>query len=86
MVRPVRAESWARRRVLPIDCEVKDIVETTHHTALAAIERNRDLLETVTALLLETEAIEGEKLHELLGRVQSSDISNRLNEAKIAAN
>jgi cell division protease FtsH len=57
--------------VQAIDREVKDIVETAHKTALATIERNRDLLENITALLLETEAIEGEKLHELLGRVQS---------------
>jgi cell division protease FtsH len=72
--------------VQAIDREVKDIVETAHSTALATIERNRDLLETITALLLETEALEGEKLHELLGRVQSVETSERLNQAQIAAN
>jgi cell division protease FtsH len=72
--------------VQAIDREVKDIVETGHKTALATIERNRDLLENITELLLETEALEGEKLHELLGRVQSIETSDRLNQAQIAAN
>ncbi len=50
------------------------------------IDLNRDLRETVTALLLETEAIEGAKLRELLGRVQSIETSERLNQAKISTN
>jgi cell division protease FtsH len=83
---PSPRRSMSEETVQAIDREVKDIVETAHSTALATIERNRDLLETITALLLETEAIEGAKLHELLGRVQSVDTIDRLNEAKILTN
>jgi cell division protease FtsH len=68
---PSPRRMMSEETVQAIDREVKDIVETAHKTALATIERNRDLLENITELLLETEAIEGEKLHELLGRVQS---------------
>jgi cell division protease FtsH len=53
-----------------IDREVKDIVETAHRQAVQTIEQNRDLLETITMQLLETEAIEGEKLHRLLSEVK----------------
>jgi cell division protease FtsH len=54
-----------------IDREVKEIVETAHQQALDTIERNRDLLETITMQLLETETIEGEQLYALLAKVQS---------------
>jgi cell division protease FtsH len=54
-----------------IDREVKDIVETAHQQALETIKHNRDLLETITMKLLETEAIEGETLHHLLAQVQA---------------
>ena len=53
-----------------IDSEVKEIVEGAHETALAILNQNRDLLETITAQLLETEVIEGEKLYSLLGQVK----------------
>jgi cell division protease FtsH len=53
-----------------IDREVKDIVETAHQQAVETIKHNRDLLETITMQLLETEAIEGEKLHLLLSEVK----------------
>ncbi len=53
-----------------IDREVKDIVETAHQQAVETIKHNRDLLETITTQLLETEAIEGEKLHLLLREVK----------------
>jgi cell division protease FtsH len=53
-----------------IDREVKDIVETAHQQAVETIKHNRDLLETITMQLLETEAIEGEKLHRLLSEVK----------------
>lgn len=53
-----------------IDREVKEIVETAHQEALATLNLNRDLLETITAQLLETEAIEGEKLQSLLSLVK----------------
>lgn len=54
-----------------IDQEVKEIVEQAHAHALAVLERNRDLLETIANQLLETEVIEGDTLREMLGQVQS---------------
>jgi cell division protease FtsH len=58
-----------------IDREVKDIVEDAHEQALAILKNNRDLLETITTQLLETEVIEGEVLYELLRQVQSASAS-----------
>jgi len=55
-----------------IDREVKDIVEMAHQQALDTLKHNRELLETITIKLLETEAIEGEKLHDLLKQVQAT--------------
>ncbi|MBC7971880.1 MAG: ATP-dependent metallopeptidase FtsH/Yme1/Tma family protein [Verrucomicrobia bacterium] len=55
-----------------IDREVKDIVETAHQHALNIIKTNQDLLETIATKLLETEVIEGEKLHSLLSQVQTA--------------
>ncbi|MBW4581760.1 MAG: ATP-dependent zinc metalloprotease FtsH [Tildeniella nuda ZEHNDER 1965/U140] len=55
-----------------IDREVKDIVETAHQHALHIIKLNQDLLETIATQLLETEVIEGEKLHQLLDQVQTA--------------
>jgi cell division protease FtsH len=55
-----------------IDREVKEILETAHRQALNALKQNRDLLETIATLLLETEAIEGEKLHGLLSQVEAA--------------
>ncbi|MBW4420007.1 MAG: ATP-dependent zinc metalloprotease FtsH4 [Myxacorys californica WJT36-NPBG1] len=57
-----------------IDVEVKDIVETAHKQALAILEANRELLETITEQLLETEVIEGEKLQSLLNQVKSAEL------------
>ncbi|MFB2882083.1 ATP-dependent zinc metalloprotease FtsH4 [Floridanema aerugineum] len=56
-----------------IDQEVKDIVETAHQQALHILKENRDLLETISMKLLDTEVIEGNDLHELLGKVQPVD-------------
>lgn len=53
-----------------IDQEVKEIVETAHQQALSILKHNRDLLETISTKLLETEVIEGEQLHSLLGQVR----------------
>jgi ATP-dependent Zn protease len=39
-----------------------------------AINQNRDLLETITMQLLETEAIEGEALHQLLNQVKAAPV------------
>ncbi len=60
-----------------IDREVKEIVETAHHQALDTLKHNRDLLELIATQLLETEAIEGEKLHSLLSQVQAAPTLNR---------
>jgi cell division protease FtsH len=65
-----------RRLVSPqtaeaIDQEVKGIVESAHDHALAILKQNRELLETISAKLLEKEVIEGSELHELLAQVQS---------------
>jgi cell division protease FtsH len=54
-----------------IDREVKEIVETAHQQALDTLKLNRDLLEAIATQLLETEVIEGEKLHSLLSQVQT---------------
>jgi cell division protease FtsH len=65
-----------------IDREVKEIVETAHQQALDTLKLNRDLLEAIATQLLETEVIEGEKLHSLLSQVQSANnltVSNKPN-------
>jgi len=53
-----------------IDSEVKEIVETAHEQALKILRENRDLLEAIATQLLETEVIEGGKLHSLLGQIK----------------
>ncbi|OCQ99265.1 cell division protein FtsH [Oscillatoriales cyanobacterium USR001] len=53
-----------------IDREVKEIVETAHQQALDILNENRDLLESISMKLLETEVIEGEKLNDLLAQVR----------------
>ncbi|HEY9881466.1 MAG TPA: ATP-dependent zinc metalloprotease FtsH [Leptolyngbyaceae cyanobacterium] len=62
--------SMSEETAKAIDHEVKEIVETAHQQALETIRHNRGLLETITMQLLETEAIEGEKLHQLLNQAQ----------------
>jgi cell division protease FtsH len=64
MVSPQTAEA--------IDQEVKGIVETAHQRAIAILKQNRDLLETISTRLLETEVIEGKELKELLAQVTVS--------------
>jgi cell division protease FtsH len=64
-----------RRLVSPqtaeaIDQEVKAIVEEAHQQALDILNHNRELLESISVRLLETEVIEGTELHELLAQVQ----------------
>ncbi len=53
-----------------IDLEVKDLVEEGHQRAVAILEHNRPLLETLARQLLETEVIEGEALRDQLKQVQ----------------
>ncbi|HCV32876.1 MAG TPA: cell division protein FtsH, partial [Microcoleaceae bacterium UBA9251] len=56
-----------------IDQEVKEIVETAHQQALDILKTNRELLETITQKLLETEVVEGEALHKFLAEVRPLD-------------
>lgn len=53
-----------------IDQEVKGIVEEAHQRALDILRANRDLLETLSIQLLETETIEGSTLHDVLAQVR----------------
>ena len=64
-----------------IDREVKEILETAHRQALDALKQNRDLLETIATQLLETEAIEGEKLHGLLSQVKAASVFEMLDKS-----
>ena len=57
-----------------IDREVKEIVETAHQQALEIIRNNRGLMETITLRLLETEAIEGKTLHQLLDQARAATV------------
>jgi cell division protease FtsH len=52
-----------------IDREVKQIVENAHQQALDILNVNRELLETITQQLLETEVLEGETLEQMLNQV-----------------
>ena len=72
---PNARRSMSEETAQAIDREVKEIVETAHQQALATIRNNRDLMETITLQLLETEAIEGEMLHQLLSQVQAAPAS-----------
>jgi cell division protease FtsH len=71
---PNARRSMSEETAQAIDREVKDIVETAHQQALETLRNNRDLLETITMQLLETEAIEGETLYQLLGQVQAMPV------------
>src|SRR5919202_1765798 len=56
-----------------IDQEVKEIVETAHQQAVDILKANRELLETITQKLLETEVVEGDELREYLRQVRPLD-------------
>jgi cell division protease FtsH len=71
---PNARHSMSEETANAIDREVKEIVETAHQQALATIKHNRNLMETITLQLLETEAIEGEGLHQLLDQVQAATV------------
>ncbi len=53
-----------------IDAEVKELVEEGHQRALAILQENRSLLETLAQQLLQTEVMEGESLRAQLQQVQ----------------
>ncbi len=52
-----------------IDEELKEIVETAYKQAIALLQENRELLDTIARELLKTEVIEGEMLQGLLDQV-----------------
>ncbi|WP_055074587.1 ATP-dependent zinc metalloprotease FtsH [Pseudanabaena sp. 'Roaring Creek'] len=58
-----------------IDKEIKAIVENAHAKALAILNANRDLLESISEKLLETEVIEGEFLTGLLAQVKPAEVN-----------
>lgn len=58
-----------------IDKEIKTIVENAHTKALAILNANRDLLESISEKLLETEVIEGEFLTGLLSQVKPVEVN-----------
>ncbi|MCA6588637.1 MAG: ATP-dependent zinc metalloprotease FtsH [Pseudanabaena sp.] len=58
-----------------IDKEIKTIVENAHAKALAILNANRDLLESISEKLLETEVIEGEFLSNLLAQVKPLEVN-----------
>jgi cell division protease FtsH len=60
-----------------IDKEIKDIVESAHQSALGILTENRELLETISEKLLESEVIEGETLYALLAQVKLPADSHR---------
>jgi cell division protease FtsH len=59
-----------------IDKEIKTIVENAHAKALAILNANRDLLESISEKLLETEVIEGEFLSNLLAQVKPLEVNS----------
>ncbi|GBO52024.1 cell division protein FtsH [Pseudanabaena sp. lw0831] len=58
-----------------IDKEIKSIVENAHAKALAILNANRDLLESISEKLLETEVIEGDFLTGLLSQVKPAEVN-----------
>ncbi|MGB8702669.1 MAG: cell division protein FtsH, partial [Thermosynechococcaceae cyanobacterium] len=66
-----------------IDQEVKEIVEEAHGQALDILNRNRDLLETISQKLIEVEVIEGDTLNDLLRQVQRPDAVEMLESAMV---
>jgi len=68
-----------------IDCEVREIVETSHQQALAILNHNRDLLEQISQQILATEVIEGENLQNLLQQVRPADNFVALENNRVAS-
>jgi hypothetical protein len=58
-----------------IDKEIKTIVENAHASALAILNENRGLLESISEKLLETEVIEGDVLTSLLDQVKAATVA-----------
>lgn len=56
---------------MEIDRQVKQSLDKAHAMALEILQLNRDLLETATQILLETEVLEGDRLQAILTQVQA---------------
>jgi cell division protease FtsH len=54
-----------------IDRLVKETIDNAHEMAIAILNHNRDLVESTTAILLETEVLEGPQLQAILAQVQA---------------
>jgi cell division protease FtsH len=70
--------SSTRRHLSPevaaeIDRQVKQKIDKAHAMALEILQLNRDLLESTTAHLLETEVLEGEMLQAILAKAQAPE-------------
>jgi cell division protease FtsH len=64
-----------------IDRQVKQTLDRAHEAAIAILQLNRNLLETATARLLETEVLEGAALQAILSQVQApSTLATWLNQ------
>jgi cell division protease FtsH len=78
-----------RRPVSPqvteeIDREVKQVIDGAHYIAIAILQQNRGLLETIAQQLIETEVLEGETLRSHLNQVQAKpEIEQWLRTGKI---
>ena len=56
-----------------IDAEVREIIDLGYQQAIAILQANRDLLETITKQLIRVEVVEGEELTALLNQVRPLD-------------
>jgi cell division protease FtsH len=56
-----------------IDRLVKETIDNAHTMAIAILNHNRDLVESTTAILLETEVLEGPQLQAILAQVQAPE-------------
>ena len=61
---PRRAVSDATAQA--IDREVRGLVDRAHDRALSILQHNRELLESISQKILESEVIEGDELRDLL--------------------
>jgi cell division protease FtsH len=57
-----------------IDSEVRQIIDLGYQQAIAILQANRDLLETITQQLIRVEVVEGDELTALLDQVRPLDL------------
>ncbi|MDX1251789.1 MAG: ATP-dependent zinc metalloprotease FtsH [Gammaproteobacteria bacterium] len=56
-----------------IDCEVRALINEAHERAKKILATQRDILETLTRILLEKETVEGDELRALIGVPRSAE-------------